>query len=403
MASLWMQQAGTSMTACFTVVTGAGTRQVKKATGTRDRKLAQRIADELEEAAQGRRKREDILAFVNTIQDMRARRKVTRTFDWALRVATGSGLESKTVRTYVDGWLSRTEHEVAPATWARYRQVAAAFLESLPPGRQDSEISSITSEDCLRYRDVESQRVAAKTANVNLKILRVIFSGAEADGIILRNPAKLVRTLKARESDVRRPFTLEEIRRVLEVADDEWRSLIYFGFYTGQRLADLAGLTWSQVDLQSSELRLTSGKTNRRIIIPLAPSLRARIETLPAGDNPKAPVHPRSAAILSRQNGRVSMLSRQFGDLLSNAGLAKARTHKAKDPSSNGRHGRRQASELSFHSLRHTFVSLLKATGAAEAVAMDLAGHESAEISRNYTSIDTQTKRAALEKLPAIR
>jgi integrase len=85
--------------------------------------------------------------------------------------------------------------------------------------------------------------------------------------------------------------------------------------------------------------------------------------------------------------------------------LVKARTHKApKDGTGDGagRKAKRHASELSFHSLRHSFVTALKATGAAEAVAMDLAGHDSAEISRHYTSLDSATKRAALDRLPVL-
>ena len=32
----------------------------------------------------------------------------------------------------------------------------------------------------------------------------------------------------------------------LDVATDEWRSLVLFGLYTGQRLGDIVALTWSQ-------------------------------------------------------------------------------------------------------------------------------------------------------------
>lgn len=56
-------------------------------------------------------------------------------------------------------------------------------------------------------------------------------------------------------------------------ADDEWRSLINFGLYTGQRLGNLARLRWSQIDLESDEIRLTTGKTNKRLLLPIAPAL----------------------------------------------------------------------------------------------------------------------------------
>jgi integrase len=76
----------------------------------------------------------------------------------------------------------------------------------------------------------------------------------------------------------RRPFTIPEIQAVLSVADPEWQSLIKFGFYTGQRLGDLAALRWHNLDLGRSEIRLFTSKTGRRMIIPIADGLRTHIE-----------------------------------------------------------------------------------------------------------------------------
>jgi integrase len=60
----------------------------------------------------------------------------------------------------------------------------------------------------------------------------------------------------------------------------------------------------------------------------------------------------------------------------------------------------RAPSELSFHSFRHSAVSLLKNIGAPEAVAMQIAGHESASISRIYTHIDEGSERRWIAKMP---
>lgn len=404
MASLWFDERGASWTVCFTVFEGQARRQVKRAVGTTDRRLAMRVALELEEAAQGRRTREELLPFLNSITDLRARRWSTRAVDAALRRATGAGLESKATRTFIEDWLARTEPEVAPATLARYRQVAQAFLESLSSSRADSDIATITAADVVRFRDAEARRVSGTTANIHLKILRVILGAAEADGAVPKNPARFVKTIKVRDAGVRRPFTVEELKRLLEAADPEWRSMILFGFYTGLRLADVATLRWENVDPQRGELRLVTGKTGRRVVIPLAKPLLDHVGQLPAADLASVPLHPRAAGILSRQGARVGTLSNQFAELLATAGLAKSRSHKPDGASGSGegRRRRRQASEVSFHSLRHSFVSALKASGAGEAVAMDLAGHESAEVSRHYTTIDAATKRAALDRLPAL-
>ncbi len=93
------------------------------------------------------------------------------------------------------------------------------------------------------------------------------------------------------------------------------------------------------------------------------------------------------------------MLSQQFYGVMVAAGLAPARLPKRKSKGI-GRAAPRECSQISFHSLRHTATSLLKAAGVSEAVARDIIGHESAEISRHYTHVDDEAKRVAVDKLP---
>jgi hypothetical protein len=45
---------------------------------------------------------------------------------------------------------------------------------------------------------------------------------------------------------------------------------------------------------------------------------------------------------------------------------------------------------------------LLKNAGVSDVVTRDIIGHESAAISKNYTHIEAETKRAALNKLPDV-
>jgi integrase len=47
-----------------------------------------------------------------------------------------------------------------------------------------------------------------------------------------------------------------------------------------------------------------------------------------------------------------------------------------------GRTTKREVSELSFHSLRHSAVTFLKASGASDVLAREIVGHDSAAVSR---------------------
>jgi integrase len=196
----------------------------------------------------------------------------------------------------------------------------------------------------------------------------------------------------------RRPFSIPELRAVLEVADPEWQSLIKFGLYTGQRLGDLALLTWLQIDLERDEIRMRACKTDKLLLIPIAAPLREHLLAI-AGDDPRAPVHPRAYATVSVQFERVSTLSNQFSNLLVACGLRGPQPHRSKGIGSSGK---RAGSDLSFHSLRHTAVSLLKDAGVPDAVVMALVGHESSAISHRYTHVGKEALARAAKTLPEV-
>ncbi len=63
---------------------------------------------------------------------------------------------------------------------------------------------------------------------------------------------------------------------------------------------------------------------------------------------------------------------------------------------------KREASEISFHSLRHSAVTMLKAAGVSDFIAREIVGHESAAVSRQYTHLTTDDKRAAMRRLPDV-
>ena len=402
MASIWKDPRSPNWLACYTAFVGASAKQMKRTTATADKKLARRIADELEEAGAGRRSPDQIKAFLEGIQDLKAKRAARLAFDFTLRETTGRSLESKTVRGFVESWLERTKSEVASGTWVKYEQTGKMLLKSLG-GKAEQDIAEVRRDDIARFRDEQGMRVARSTANVYLKIARIIFGAAEADGLLVRNEAKHVKKLKvANEANARRSFTLPELAKILMHCNDEWRSLVLFGFYTGARLSDVAKLTWQNLDLVAAEVSYVSRKKGRQVVIPMAGALLRHIQTLPAGDDPKQPLHPRAFETVTKL-GQAQRLSNQFADILADAGLIAARSHQVEDEKKRkGRDTKRSVSEISYHSLRHTAVSLLKTAGVSGAVAEDLVGHDSAEMNRHYTHIEAPAKRAAVDKLPVI-
>lgn len=191
---------------------------------------------------------------------------------------------------------------------------------------------------------------------------------------------------------------MEKIQKLLAVADEEWKHLIMFGLYTGQRLGDLSTLTWNNLDLVQEELRFISKKTGRNVILPLAQPLIQVTNrwTKKAGTSPLFPV---SAQTVIKAEGGVGTLSNRFYECMVKAGLVAPRPKKSKGK---GRSAPRQASEISFDCLRHTATSLLKNAGVSDVVAREFVGHDSPAVSKLYTHIDTATLRAAAAKMPIV-
>lgn len=311
----------------------------------------------------------------------------------------GEQLYHATVRKFLADWMTSKKSETSPGTYKRYQNAVDKLLTFLVE-RADKDIAYVHKRDLTALRDKTAAELSVSTANTDLKILRVAFHQAVIDGLRLDNPASAVRTLEDRRSadaPERRPFTEQELKALLSVAQGEWRGLILGGLYTGQRLGDLASLTGRRVDLKEELLTFRSQKTGRDMVIPLAKPFLEYLNQLPtlALD---APVFPKARAERGDADGESRRLSAQFHALLVKADLVDARP---KDKNSGKGHSvKRTVSELSFHSLRHNTTSWLKKAGVPESVVRDIIGHESELVSRNYTHVDDTTKRTALRNLP---
>ncbi len=360
--------------ACFTLPDG---RRVQRSTKEIKRKDAQAKADEW-----------------NKLSNERAKaRQAHKVIADIYRAAHQTELPDSTPQTFIEAWLKRRKPEIAPATFTAYKGTCDKFLAWLGAFAK-CPLAELETKHFTGYRDHVVETRSVTTANHAVKILRVVFEDARREGHMAENPAKDAGTLKRTQRSSRRPFTLEELKKVLAAADLEMRSLILFGIYTGQRLSDLTSLRWQSLDFAANEISLTTAKTGRVVRVPMAAPLLKHILTLSAIDDPNAPVHPRAARSSQAAN------SNRFGDLLSSVGLVSPRRHDVSKGT--GRSARRVASELSFHSLRHTATSLLKNAGVSPAIVQDIIGHDSAEISAHYTHVDSEAKRQALLTLPDI-
>jgi integrase len=373
---------------CSFTIYSPETKRVFRSTKTKDKKQALEICRVWHTAA--------LKARNGKLNVNEAREVIAQGVRDVFMHANVESLPSESIKSWCETWLQAKAIETEESTHKRYQRVVERFTGFLGAAKSNRDLATLQTSDIARFRDHEVKERARATANLGVKVLRVCLGEAMRQGLLAINPAVNVKLLKSAKESKRRAFTLSEIKRILKACEhnQEWRGLVLFGLYLGQRLGDLAKLTWRAINLETGEIAFTARKTGRRIVLPLIQPLGDYLSSLPTSDNPDACIFPNAAA-----HKRTSRLSNEFREILVDAGLVEAVNYRT------GRKGRshaREASEISFHSLRHSAVTLLKASGLSDVFAREIVGHESAAISRQYTHLSTDDLRTAMQRLPDV-
>ena len=164
------------------------------------------------------------------------------------------------------------------------------------------------------------------------------------------------------------------------------------GFYCGMRLGDVRSLRWRNIDLVSSIKTITyePRKTGKEVTVVVHPVLEDYLLGLPAPESDDAFVFPS----LDKRNN-VSPLSKAFRKIMCEAHIQESVIRKR-----NG--AGRTVYSHSFHSLRHSFSSLLANAQVPEEVRMRLTGHTTRSVHQKYTHHDLEIFRAAIGMLPRV-
>ncbi len=325
--------------------------------------------------------------------------------DLAYESLAGRSAPRVPVKAELADWLTECEGSTSTETLERYGTIAEAFATHLGAGDNGPMLDAVTPEHIRQFMTQRRAVRNASTINLERKILAVFFMRAVKNGHLKSSPVAPVKVLKGTKAERqgKRAFTLDELCTIFaKCPNDFWRFTVLGGFYTGQRLGDLVCLSWGAVDLQENVLRLTQAKTNKTVQVPLRPVFRALLVAVRAKAGKVKPddfIWPEHAERYERSG--AGPFSNEFYEILAACGLVPARSHKAKNPKK-GVKGPRRVTAVSFHCLRHTFVTQLKATGGSQAVAKELAGHSSDAISDLYTHTAPETLANAIAALPEL-
>ncbi len=316
----------------------------------------------------------------------------------AQELANAAAVEAKrvdnmSVRELFDKMLGGKLGRVSVATYNNARTSYRFFCEWF--GKRADEPARLVSRADIKDWVLERRKlVRHKTVLHDLYVVRAAFAWALDAELIVRNPCDGVKVPAdgREERVVHEAFTPEEIQVLLAKLPDEWAAAVRccLGTY-GQRLGDVRSLRWEQFDWQERVVRLTTGKTGRVMRQPMLDGFfqwaRERYEAgLAAGGDAAVYVLPR-LRVHSNPSQEFTQLVRLHGIGLQNGG---------------GTGRRRTWHSKTFHCLRASVATMLQAAGVSQGLAMELVGHDSAEVHAVYIRPNAEQLRHAVAALPQL-
>jgi integrase len=197
------------------------------------------------------------------------------------------------------------------------------------------------------------------------RVFKRLFFFAYEEGLITRDRIPRIRIPKEKQRT--RYLRQHEIESLINNCKDyRLRMAIIIGLSTGLRKENIFALKWTDFDFDNKLLRVVT-KGNKEMFIPLIEGLVERLKEF--------------------RRGRPSIHKKLFPE----GNIYNAKFRRLCD-----RIGLR---DVCFHTLRHSFGSMLAMNGVHIVTIAELMGHASLETTKRYTHVSTEAKREAVDSL----
>lgn len=161
-----------------------------------------------------------------------------------------------TFREFAETWFAESK----PRWRKRYQESVRDVMDlHFLPTFGDKPIDQISRGDLLGFRAEFAKRrghggmqVSARRINKVVGILRAIVTEA-CDRNDLVSPGRGIKPLKQKRSEIK-PFTLDEVQRLVANVRPDFRAYLVTRFYTGLRTGEVNGLQWQDVDFEKDTI-----------------------------------------------------------------------------------------------------------------------------------------------------
>lgn len=267
----------------------------------------------------------------------------------------------KSLRTAVEDFLSSVRVNLAPKTSEVYKHSLARLRAFVG---DDRPVGSITTWDIDQYKIHRASLVRPTTVNIELRSVKSFFNALRRWEMVPKNPCDGVALVRIPEAP---PCYIpkDQIPALLGAFREVWlREIVTFAVMTGARLGEVLNLRWEDVDL-----------TNRTAFIRSGPSYRVK--------GGKMRILPLNETVVVMLTGRVSREGVVFPGKRGGPASAHHVSRRFRETARALGFDRR----IHFHSLRHTFASLLVGSGVSLYKVQRLLGHSSPRVTEIYAHL----------------
>jgi integrase len=325
----------------------------------------------------GRRKRERIGPNRDLAETVLAKRKV--------EIKEGKFLDKKKTPPKIK-FKDFVEKEYVP--WVERNNKSAdrkiRILKTLTAHFGNRCLSEITNWYIEQYRHERKnlkngEAVKNSTINRLTATLRHLFNMAIRWGYLEKNPCDGIKALP--ENNRRLRFLGEgEVARLLEACKEFDRGyltdVVTLAVYTGMRRGEILNLQWPDIDFERGLICVRDPKNRQARYIPMTSTVKRTL----LNRREKAPEGPGFVFSNPATGVALKEVKRQFERAVEKAGLK----------------------DVTFHTLRHTFCSLLAMRGVPIPTIAELAGHKTIQITMRYSHLAPDHKKKAIEKLEGL-
>lgn len=279
------------------------------------------------------------------------------------------------------------------ATLAHYEGEIERFIDWMAAHYPDAtEMREVSRAVAVAFLEDLGAKVSPNTYNKYVALFRLVWRTLGDEARCTVNPWDGVRRKVLPKTNGRRALTVDELSKVTADLTGEMRLLFALGIYTGLRLGDCALMDWGKIDIVRRVIITTPRKTARTgkvVEIPLHPVLAGMLAEIPE-QNRKGYLLPETAETYQRDDSAVT---KRIRAVFEGAGIATTKEVA----------GYSQAvAEVGFHSLRHSFVSLMGNAGAPLALVQSIVGHANPMMTAHYFHARTDALADAVGNLPAL-